>query len=89
MASGETADAVQADLIRRYGPQIRTMPEFEGVGLLAWVGPAFFGLAGFGLLLLAIRTSTRRHPASGESATDDGVEPHFVGRLRDELAALD
>ncbi len=89
MASGESADAVQVDLVRRFGPEIRTMPEFEGVGLLAWVGPPFFGLAGLGLVVMAIRASTRRHAASREPAADDGEDEQLAGRLRDELTAFD
>lgn len=89
MTSGESAEAVEDDLVSRFGPEIRTMPEFEGVGLLAWLGPPFFGLAGLGLVVLAIRAATRRHAASREPVADDGVDARLVGRLRDELAALD
>jgi cytochrome c-type biogenesis protein CcmH/NrfF len=89
MASGETADDVQSELVRRFGPEIRTMPEFEGVGRLAWVGPPFFGLAGLFLVVMAIRASTRRHAASRESTRDVGEDVQLAGRLQDELSALD
>lgn len=89
MAAGQSADAVLADLVLRFGPEIRTMPTFEGVGLLAWVGPPCVGLAGLGLVIMAIRASTRRHAASREPAVDDEEDARLVDRLQDELIALD
>ncbi|MEQ1731609.1 MAG: cytochrome c-type biogenesis protein CcmH [Vicinamibacterales bacterium] len=92
LAAGETRDAIEIDLVARFGPSIRTVPGLEGLGLVAWVGPGVLGVVGLALAVLAIRrltgsAMTGRPPGSdAESATPDRV---LDERLQDELAALD
>lgn len=90
LTAGDTAAAVEADLVRRFGPAIRTMPDFSGVGLVAWMGPLVFGLAGLGFAIVAIRSFTRPATGDGENGTDDdGEDAGVAHRIRDELDSLD
>lgn len=92
LAAGETRDAIETDLVVRYGPSIRTVPGLEGIGLVAWVGPAILGIVGLGLALFAIRRLTGSAVAGvavgsdREAVTTDRA---LDERLQDELAALD
>lgn len=87
---GEHTDAIERDLIARFGGAVRTTPDFSGVGLIAWLTPLPLGLAGLGLVALVVRRATR----SGEACRafdDDGlqVEDRLSARLQDELEAMD
>jgi len=89
--AGETSEAIEDDLVERFGPQIRAVPEFRGMGALAWIGPPLIGIVGIVFVVAAIRSATR-HGAPGDSggATGRAIEdPAMVERLRDELDELD
>ena len=89
--AGESSEAIETDLVQRFGPQIRTVPEFRGVGALAWIGPPLIGIAGIVFVVAAIRSATR-HGVRGNTggATGGAIEdPAMVERLRDELDELD
>ena len=88
--AGERADAIEDDLIVRFGPRIRTIPEFSGFGLLAWMGPPVIGLGGFAFLVAAVRASTRRQPAVEVRVEDEtDADPAVLERVQDELDDLD
>ncbi len=48
LASGKTRADVEAILVQRFGPDLRAAPELKGFGLLAWLIPGVFLLAGAG-----------------------------------------
>lgn len=85
---GEDADAIERDLIARFGAAVRTEPEFSGVGLLAWLTPLPMGLAGFGLVVLVVRRATRGGGAESEGERE-GLQSDADLRLQDELDAMD
>ncbi len=93
LKGGESATAVEDDLIARFGASIRTMPVFSGVGIVAWIGPLVLGLAGLSVLVLAVRTVTRRRGGDSPGELVDRAEPSGATglhqRLQDELDALD
>lgn len=91
LAAGDTAGAVEADLVRRFGPSIRTVPDFRGFGLIAWIVPPVVGMVGLAGAVLAIRIFTRRHPAdpSGGVAAESAEDIVMSDRVRDELEELD
>lgn len=90
LAAGEAGPAIEADLIARFGPEIRTEPEFRGIGILAWLGPVLLGVGGFAVMTGALRrvTSSRDNDRSGREGPLD-EDPVTRGRLDDELRDLD
>ena len=87
---GEHPDAIERDLIARFGGAVRTTPDFSGVGLIAWLTPLPLGLAGLGLVALVVRRATRgagaRSQREGEGLPSDaGLDL----RLQHELDAMD
>lgn len=94
LAKGESREAVQADLVARFGVEILTVPTFEGIGLVAWLGPGIIGLVGLGLAVIAIRRFTAVNRARARTASDEDTELGIPDQattdlLQDELAALD
>ena len=91
LESGETPSEIESDLIARFGSRIRTVPEFQGIGLLVWIGPALIGIGSLFVVTVAIRTVTARSPSQSERETDVllGESPAILERLRDELRDLD
>ncbi len=93
LANGETREAVQTDLVARFGVEILTVPTFEGIGLIAWLGPGILGLVGLGLAVIAIRRFTvvnrGRTDADDSDAAFDLPDQATADLLQDELAALD
>lgn len=88
--AGESVTAVEEDLIARFGTAIRTVPGFSGVGIVVWIGPLVLGLAGFSVLVVAVRTTPHRDSES--ESLDDGNLNSDGGlneRLQGELDALD
>jgi cytochrome c-type biogenesis protein CcmH len=87
VARGDTAEAIDADLVERYGPQIHAIP--------SW-GPSFIpGAALVGILLGSVLLATTvrrwRMSASAQVAapTPGPGEDEADRRLDDELSALD
>jgi cytochrome c-type biogenesis protein CcmH len=87
---GETADAIERDLVSRFGPVIRTVPAFGGFGLIVWLGPLALGVAGLGFAIFVVRqrASHAGSPVVVEfrAAHDDA---QLDERLQNELDALD
>ncbi len=89
LQTGESATTVEDDLVMRFGPSIRTVPPFEGVGLVVWIDPLVLGLAAFSVLVVAVRRATRRNDSSRRSDARQQEDPGMEGRLQDELDQLD
>ena len=87
--AGETRVAIEADLVARFGPEIRTVPSFDGFGLIAWIAPGVLGFAGLGLALIAIRHYARPFDDEAEAREPDVADEAVDERVQDELAALD
>ena len=90
LQTGESAATVEDDLVMRFGPSLRTVPPFEGIGLVVWIGPLVLGLAAFSVLVVAVRRATRRNDPSRQSVDASQQEDlGMEGRLQDELDQLD
>jgi cytochrome c-type biogenesis protein CcmH len=66
--AGESAEAIKAYYVSRYGEWVLLRPEASGVGVLVWVLPVGALLLAAGGLALAFRR-WRRHPTM--TATDE------------------
>lgn len=86
IAAGQSADAIEADLERRFGERVLAAPRASGWGLIAWLTPGtVIGLGG-----LATARWLRRH-AAGPTAIDSAVRPPDAAHLavlERELAEL-
>lgn len=90
LETGVSASTIEDDLVMRFGPSIRTVPTFEGVGLVVWIGPLVMGLAAFLVLVVAVRRATRRNDPSCQSVgARQQEDPGMEARLQDELDQLD
>jgi cytochrome c-type biogenesis protein CcmH len=86
LANGEGAEAVEADLVKRYGARIHALEGSTGdprilIGAVT-AGAVVLGLALLGLLARRGRTESRREPVDDEP-------DELANRLDDELAAVD
>ena len=92
LQTGESRADVEADLVARFGPGIRTMPAMDGIGLIAWIAPPVVGLLGLGTAIWTIGRLTPKRRAPG-GPVEGGAECVGAGavdaRIADELAALD
>jgi len=59
-AAGRTRDEVVAELIERYGDQVRAAPEAEGFGHFAYLAPLAIFVAGGAFLVWFLRRQVRR-----------------------------
>lgn len=59
LANGQSEEDVYDYLYTLYGGEIRAAPEFASFGIVAWLAPAFFLLAGFLIIVLWLRYSQR------------------------------
>lgn len=90
LEAGETQEVIVADLVRRFGPNIRGAPEMRGVGLIAWLGPAVIGGVGVLILGVALRRFARPGPdAEAGTPTQAESSPELSARVDEELDALD
>jgi cytochrome c-type biogenesis protein CcmH len=83
LQAGRTPDEIRAGFVRAYGQWILLSPPRRGLGLLAWVLPALFLVAGIAAAGFAIRRwSEGRLEASSTISSEDR---HLLERaLRDE-----
>lgn len=89
IAAGESAEAVKADVVRRYGAAILGAPEAEGIGLLAWVLPALLGVASAAAIAWKIVHAARETRDRQVSVAAAGADAARLARLDDELRDLD
>ena len=87
--AGESSEAIEADFVKRYGPQVRAESSSRG---LAWTSVAVLALAMIAALFLI--ATIRRWLRSGRAAAGPAVavkeQPDaWDARIDDELRALD
>lgn len=85
-AQGESRDAIEEDLVSRYGEAIRGAPRARGLGMVAWVLPAIAGGMTLAFAIIAVRRAVIRRPASTSHSADD---PALAARLDEALHDLD
>jgi cytochrome c-type biogenesis protein CcmH len=86
LTAGSTDEQIKAELYEAYGEVVLGAPRKEGFGLLAYVLPAFFIVAG-ALVLVAWITSMKRTPATRAVVVDD-LDSQSQARLESELSQL-
>ncbi len=89
IAAGEAPDAIEADFVRRYGDDVRALP--EGTDPRWMIGVVAGSAAVAGLALLAVILRRRPARARGAAATPPppSEDPNDADRLDDELALVD
>ena len=89
MASGQTADEVEAAYVKKFGAQIRSAPTTSGFDLVAWVTPFLVILAGSGFIVHLTRR-WRGRPAD-PAPHGQPAAPGFDSRRlsADDRGALD
>ncbi len=81
---GRTQDEVVAELISRYGEDVRARPEAKGLGLAAYLIPVVALLLGGGGIAWYLRRQVREvesEPIQSDAAPD----PEFLRRVDEEL----
>ena len=71
LKKGETPDQIEADLVKRYGPEILAVPPgnpLKGVGTVLAV---LFGAAGVGAAVMLVRWRRRSESDEADAATSD------------------
>lgn len=92
IAQGRTDDQILQAMIAEYGPLAYVEPPKTGFGLVAWLMPVLYLLAGTGLVVVIMKRWRRRAPIQSTAATAAGtghsavqVTPELLARAR-ELA---
>jgi cytochrome c-type biogenesis protein CcmH len=88
IAEGKTDDQVLQAMIAEYGPLAYVEPPKSGFGLVAWIMPVLYLLAGTGLVILVMKRWRKRPAAMAAAGTAAGgfeVTPEQLARAR-ELA---
>jgi cytochrome c-type biogenesis protein CcmH len=91
LAGGETAEAIEADLVGRYGERILAVPQGSPLGRVAATVLALVGLAGLGLLLLGFRWRRRVRQAAEPAPAHprrEGPPDRWDERLEAELREM-
>lgn len=81
LQSGESSEAVVADLINTFGDEIRAAPEVKGFGMVAWFAPALFLVIGAILIFVWLKSRTQQR----ESVGAPPLTPELEERLKSEL----
>jgi|GEM_PF-2211379 len=68
LEEGKTAEEIESFFLSKYGPWILRAPPKEGFGLMAWVLPLFFLLAGFVFLGFVFLQKKRQGPSGPKQA---------------------
>ncbi|MEM7409127.1 MAG: cytochrome c-type biogenesis protein CcmH [Myxococcota bacterium] len=71
-AAGRSRQDIEAELYERYGDDIRSTPRTDGIGITAYLLPAFAFFGGGGLLAWFLVMATRR---GGGGGGGDGAPP--------------
>src|SRR5262249_17792163 len=80
---GLTDDQVIAVMIKEYGPGAYVEPPKQGFGLVAWIMPGVYLLAGALLVVFVISRWRKRGAAAEVSITDaKSVSPEVLARAR-------
>ncbi len=84
-AAGRSHDDVEAELLERFGDDIRAAPRAEGFGLTAYAVPVLVFLAGGAIVALFLRRQTRR-AAVAPAPPPEGLDPELERAIDDEFA---
>lgn len=57
LARGEGKEEILNGLVARFGKEVRAVPRFSGVGMLAWIAPLAFLLVGGVVIVIWLRIS--------------------------------
>jgi cytochrome c-type biogenesis protein CcmH len=87
LEAGEPREAIEADLVARYGQGVLADPSSLPGGRVAVLVPALLGFTALVFIALFVRRSTRRAAAAKERA-EPPPDPEISERLDDELARL-
>lgn len=82
IASGESSEAIEQDLVRRYGDEIQVVPASMTLG----VAGLFVGLVGAIVMVQFVR---RRRTSILTTADAEEPDPDLEDQLDDELSKLD
>lgn len=83
--AGVPRRAVEAELFRAWGDELRQAPRPEGVGLAAYVVPALLFAAGGGVLAFFWRRQRRRAEAETAAARLAPVDPDLERAVEEEM----
>lgn len=89
LRAGETADAIQASLVERYGPRILAVPPGSPLKSVATLLALGLVGAGAGALMMLKRWRGRTLALAGPAPKKLGNDAQLEARLDDELRALD
>jgi cytochrome c-type biogenesis protein CcmH len=86
LAAGATGDEVKEELYEAYGEVVLGAPQARGFGLVAWIVPGLFIVAGAVVLVLWIASMKRQTVVDAAAAADMDFEAR--ARLESELSQL-
>jgi cytochrome c-type biogenesis protein CcmH/NrfF len=86
LVAGATGEEIVDTLYAAYGDIVLGAPRPRGFGLLAWIAPGAFVLAGGAVLVWWI--TSNRNLAALETSADPELDPEMRARLESELSEL-
>jgi cytochrome c-type biogenesis protein CcmH len=91
VAAGEAPAAIEDDLAARFGPTVRAVPAFQGIGAFLWTAPGLFGVFTLAVAVRVIRRATGSRGGGGPVARQgvESLDAGMAARIDEELGALD
>jgi len=84
IATGKTDQQVLDAMIQEYGPLAYVEPPKSGFGLVAWLMPALYLLAGLALVLLVMKRWRKRSAAAVPGVDEIQISPELLARAREQ-----
>jgi len=84
IATGKADQQVLDAMIQEYGPLAYVEPPKTGFGLVAWLMPALYLLAGLALVLLVMRRWRKRPAAAVLGVGEIQISPELLARAREQ-----
>lgn len=88
VARGESTDAIEADLVARYGPEIVAMPSPRAFSATTVAAMGAIVLAGLGMGLMVRRWRRAEPPRTAPPAAGEATRDAYDERLDEELRDL-
>jgi cytochrome c-type biogenesis protein CcmH/NrfF len=87
LANGESEQQIIEAFVKQYGSIVYMEPPKKGFGLVAWLMPIFYAVAGLGILLFVVRKWAMKPPSAAAPAGHAAAAPSdALERARAQVA---
>ena len=88
LVKGETVDTIEADMVKRYGPEVRAIPRDFSLGWMGLWPFAFAMLFGVTVLVRRARHTNATSTAKATAVVEEPIGEEMNDRIDDEIDRL-